>query len=480
MSINKKFTILTALIVLVISGSVLFFNTLRYNNHLEREVIDGLGHGIATAQEIFALKNQYTRTAAELFATDSALVAAIENGDELAVAARIGALRIRTNLTMYAVVDKNGIVLFEMNSHANVGDDTTERLVVQSALQEGAPSAGFYKGENRSIYVRSVIPVHGSEGGIAGAIVAGIRVDTDAMVDRLKYITGNEITFVVEDFRTATTLETLQQRRNTNSFVMNQTKTIMSAGYDEYYEYDYQRSILWLKHMPIYDAENELIALFITSRYYSDIRNEMVSFILEGVLVIGLILLLIIIVAIIVLRRVAEKSEESLNDALTGVYNRRYLEANLKKLFASLSRSDDRLLSLLMIDIDYFKKYNDKYGHPKGDECLKEVANILKSGAVRQDDFVARYGGEEFAIVLPHADEAGARVVAHKLIRKIREKKIPHKASEIADHVTISIGIACGRVEHTNNIEDFIDRADEALYNSKQTGRDKFSVARMT
>ena len=165
-------------------------------------------------------------------------------------------------------------------------------------------------------------------------------------------------------------------------------------------------------------------------------------------------------------------------DALTGIYNRRYFDENLKSIMKSMSRSGSRL-SLMMIDIDYFKKYNDTYGHSAGDKCLKTIAQVLSQSIMRAGDFIARYGGEEFAVVLPNVDENGACMVAEKLLENIRNCKIPHEKSDVASCVTISIGITSGPVQHRHREDDYIKRADEMLYKSKQNGRNRYNFANL-
>ena len=161
-------------------------------------------------------------------------------------------------------------------------------------------------------------------------------------------------------------------------------------------------------------------------------------------------------------------------DGLTGIYNRRYLDKVLDNLISS--RSGD-FLSFMMIDIDFFKKYNDTYGHNGGDECLKIVALTLKASLLRSSDFVARYGGEEFAVVMPNVDENGSRIIADRLLKAIRTLNIPHEKSEIASYVTISIGVTTSRVDRTLSGLDYIKRADEALYQAKKNGRNRYVYA---
>jgi len=160
-------------------------------------------------------------------------------------------------------------------------------------------------------------------------------------------------------------------------------------------------------------------------------------------------------------------------DALTGIHNRRFFDANMKRIISSLSRSGS-LLSLLMIDIDFFKRYNDTYGHVEGDKCLKIVAQTLSQSITRVDDFVARYGGEEFVLVLPNTDGHGARLIAEKLLENIRNCNIPHEQNDAANCLTISIGATTGKAAHTYSTDDFVRKADEMLYKSKQNGRNRY------
>jgi len=160
-------------------------------------------------------------------------------------------------------------------------------------------------------------------------------------------------------------------------------------------------------------------------------------------------------------------------DALTGIYNRRFMDDNFIRIIKSLSRSNG-VLSVMMLDIDFFKKYNDTYGHSMGDVCLKAVAKALSETA-RMDDCVIRYGGEEFVILLSNTDEAGAGIIAARLLNSVRSLRIPHRNSDIADYVTISIGATTVKVKHNHQYMEYIERADEALYISKDTGRDKYT-----
>lgn len=163
----------------------------------------------------------------------------------------------------------------------------------------------------------------------------------------------------------------------------------------------------------------------------------------------------------------------SLVDGLTGVANRRQFDEKLDTAIRYVDRNH-RGLSLLIIDIDFFKQFNDIYGHVKGDHALKRVATILSKGANRPLDFVARYGGEEFAIILLDASANEGLQVASKLGASIENANIAHAGSPFK-HLTVSIGVSHIDAEHTEHIsaKTFIEEADQCLYVAKDTGRNK-------
>ncbi|MBK5913357.1 diguanylate cyclase [Rhodocyclus purpureus] len=159
-------------------------------------------------------------------------------------------------------------------------------------------------------------------------------------------------------------------------------------------------------------------------------------------------------------------------DGLTDIPNRRALETTLSSEWARAQRSGG-LLSLLMIDIDMFKAYNDCCGHGLGDVCLRRVAHELRAGLLRCSDFVGRYGGEEFLAILPDCDAPGALLVGERLRRRVAELNIPHPQSQVADVVTISIGAASCRPRQQGVLSEFLSEADRALYAAKSRGRNR-------
>jgi len=167
-------------------------------------------------------------------------------------------------------------------------------------------------------------------------------------------------------------------------------------------------------------------------------------------------------------------------DVLTGIYNKRYLHDNIDRVLSSMGRQGD-LLSIIQIDIDFFKQYNDMYGHSAGDECLRLVAETLKSCLFRGQDFVARYGGEEFMAILPHTPEDGARLVADRMLEEVRRLKIPHGGSAIAGCVTVSIGLVTGERNAGGWApHDFFRRVEEAIFQAKNRGRNQYAYLGLT
>ncbi|MCE2570344.1 GGDEF domain-containing response regulator [Motilimonas eburnea] len=170
-----------------------------------------------------------------------------------------------------------------------------------------------------------------------------------------------------------------------------------------------------------------------------------------------------------------ELKQLTLSDGLTGIANRRYLDQSLP---AELNRAfrEQLPISILLIDVDHFKKFNDHHGHLEGDDCLKKIAQQLKSACRRGSDFACRYGGEEFCVLLPNTDVSGAIAVADNILNSMNTVKIPHHGIQPSGHVTVSIGINADPSREPINVNDFLAHADEALYQAKHAGRNRAVV----
>ncbi|GEM44608.1 diguanylate cyclase domain-containing protein [Deinococcus cellulosilyticus] len=167
-----------------------------------------------------------------------------------------------------------------------------------------------------------------------------------------------------------------------------------------------------------------------------------------------------------------ELQQSALTDALTGIFNRAAFDTYLQREWINhqIARQP---LSILLCDVDFFKQYNDLYGHLQGDDCLKRIARALDSSGRNRSDFTARYGGEEFVMVLSSTNAAGARIVAERLCAAVRQLEIPHQGSRVHPHVTVSIGVATVVPCSDLNPDQVVDWADQALYQAKQQGRNR-------
>jgi diguanylate cyclase (GGDEF)-like protein len=162
-------------------------------------------------------------------------------------------------------------------------------------------------------------------------------------------------------------------------------------------------------------------------------------------------------------------------DDLTQIANRRYFGSYLQQEWRRAVRGQ-HYISLIFIDVDHFKLYNDHYGHQAGDDCLKQVAQVFAQVTQRPADLAARYGGEEFVILLPDTEPEGAEHVAKDIQKALQQLHIPHAQSSVSSSVTCSMGIACMIPSQTADVEAFVTIADNAVYQAKNRGRNQIVV----
>lgn len=167
-----------------------------------------------------------------------------------------------------------------------------------------------------------------------------------------------------------------------------------------------------------------------------------------------------------------ELEEMSFKDGLTGVANRRRFDFIMDVEWGN-ARRNKQPMSLIMLDIDYFKQYNDHYGHLQGDSCLRQVASTLSKVATRTRDFLARFGGEEFVFILPETNAKSAMKIAERCKEMLAEAQIPHEESQVDQVLTASIGVSTIIPCHDDVMHAFIDTVDRRLYQAKQKGRDR-------
>lgn len=165
-------------------------------------------------------------------------------------------------------------------------------------------------------------------------------------------------------------------------------------------------------------------------------------------------------------------AREVMIDGLTQIANRRAFDQRLTNEWQRLARESSSL-SLLLCDVDFFKRYNDLYGHSTGDECLKSVARAIESCIRRPADLAARYGGEEFAVILPSTQKEGAIYIAEQICQAVNALHIPHEASYVRDYVSLSIGVSTIFPERQVDPKFLVEAADKGLYLAKNQGRDR-------
>ena len=176
------------------------------------------------------------------------------------------------------------------------------------------------------------------------------------------------------------------------------------------------------------------------------------------------------------LKQMNKKLENvSYTDSLTTLHNRRYFNLVYERELKQAKR-DKSYITFMMLDIDYFKQYNDTYGHIEGDEALKSVAKVLKDTLKRPNDYVFRLGGEEFGVLLTKTDESSSAKLARDICDSIRERQIEHSGSKVNKYLTISIGVVCCVADDALKDEILMSRADEMLYSAKDTGRDMYAI----
>lgn len=231
------------------------------------------------------------------------------------------------------------------------------------------------------------------------------------------------------------------------------------------------------------------LATVVYCLYFFSIPGKLFYYTSDNLYRMGIILLVVPIMILIVgsLKNSVDKRTKELEeanrrlnllstiDSLTGIPNRRFFDQSMIKEWRRAQR-DQQKLTVAMIDIDFFKYYNDTYGHQEGDNCLNQVAYAIAKEARRPGDLAARYGGEEFALILPNTDISGAVALCEAIRRSVQMLAIPHQASLVNPSVTVSIGVAT--VVPCENMSPchLIKLADQSLYKAKENGRDKVEV----
>jgi len=467
--------VLTVLMATVLVGS----NILRFSKYIDSNINLELQKMLsALCIEIDMMKSK-AHIASLLFSNDPAIKKAMESGNREELLSRSTQLLEEADIELCAIANASGTVLARPHSPEVHGDDITIMHSARLALA-GKPFPTVDCTLGGDIVTACGAPIYDNQGQLQGVVVVGFFINSDEFVDRQKDFANFEINVYREDLCIGTTLLNEDGTRAINTIAPEYISQAVLAGE----MFSGQVKILNREMMtlfaPIKDAAGKAIGMLFVGQNLSAKASAIRSFVITGISTTLLFLVISILIVLLVVRYVSTPIIKMLDkihyDALTGIFNRRFLDENLNRMIRSLSRSNG-MLSVMMIDIDFFKRYNDTYGHTMGDNCLKAVASALSQCLTRADDFVARYGGEEFVIILPNTNETGARSIANKLLETIQELGIPHGKSKASNYVTISIGVTSGIVNHLQSGEDYIQKADEMLYESKRNGRNKYTFS---
>jgi diguanylate cyclase (GGDEF)-like protein len=468
------------IIVAILAVSVtLVINIIQFSNYVNISIEDDLDRAmLEILNEIEILQDRAAHIASLYFSSNSEVIRLIETGDLDELMTHVLYLFNQTGVEFCAVTDNTGKILIKPDFPDYYGEYLLEMQSIRSAIS-GTPLTTVEGSKNVNMTACASAPIYNQQGQIIGAVVVGFRLDTEEFVEKHKRISGSEITIYRDDERVATTLllddRTSAIGTNAPAYVYEAVQTgNVFLGRTRILDQE-----VMAKFFPISSYEGNVIGMLFTGRFLAEKVDLVRGFVITGILVVLFLLGVSIPLVLFVSKRMAAPIDKRLDqiryDALTGVYSRRFFDENINAIMNSLSRSNGSI-SIMMIDIDHFKEYNDAYGHNEGDVCLKIIAEILSNGLARTDDFVARYGGDEFIIVLPFTDEVGAHGIADKLLENVQNRNIPHKNKGIADQVTISIGVSTGKVNFTQSIDDYVKRADEMLYKTKQNGRNQYTL----
>jgi diguanylate cyclase (GGDEF)-like protein len=477
MSIKLKILIPMIITAVLVAMAILISNIMLFSKFIDSSLNKELHKMVSVVRGEIEITESQSRVAALYFSSDREIMNAMESGNNNALLSRASQLYTETGVEILTVTDTSGRVLARAHAPEIYGDDVSVMHSIREA-QSGNTFTTIEYNMFKDMMACSGAPVLNDKGQLVGVIIAGFHLDTEKFVDRQRKITGCEISVYRRDVRVATTL---QNEDGTRAVGMNLPDNISSTVL-EGNSYSSQRKVLNKEmltvYTPIKNSYGEVIGILFTGYHLSEKTHAVWSFIKEESLItiifLGISSLFLLVLGKFFFSPIMKIIDKINYDASTGIYNRRYFDENLSQVMKSMSRSNDPL-SMMMIDVDFFKNYNDTYGHSKGDSCLKTVAKVLTQSLTRTGDFVARYGGDEFAVVMPNTGESGARSIADELLENVKNCNILHESSEIAPRVTISIGITTGKVDHTQTGDDYIRRADKMLYKSKQEGRNRYN-----
>ncbi|MCK5837039.1 MAG: diguanylate cyclase, partial [Desulfobacula sp.] len=371
------------------------------------------------------------------------------------------------------------------------GDDLTDvRYSIKQTNSQLKTFSGFEEGriKNGFRYVFPIISPTGHLGSVE------ISLNFKAIEQEMMRLFGKEYNFIISrtivdqkvfeseksnyklsDVSDDYMLETPEEINKTHSRINKLLKSQIASKLLEKSSFAVETANFEDKYivtfLPVANVEGQKVAYLISYDKDDTIKRYYFEFYLS--LFIGIMGLLVIYFLSKKLKSAYETiREQAILDGLTEIPNRRYFSERVSTEF-KLSQRSEKPLSVIMCDVDNFKAYNDTYGHGKGDQCLKKVAQTLQSSLKRPGDFCARYGGEEFVVLLPNTDLDGALNIAEKIRSNIEKMEISHEKSLPAKVVTLSLGVTTSKKDNFFSQEELVKQADMALYRSKELGRNQ-------
>lgn len=406
-------------------------------------------------------------------------------------------LNEKHNLTHFYIHKANKVNYLRIHNKEK-NTDFINRVTLKKASETLTTVSGIEFGISHNLTLRVVSPWI-IEGTLIGFIELGKEIDL--ITKEYTDFTHTDIIFTInKDKITKSDFEKWKSKSHRNRYYHSMTNyyiidsTISSIGEDlqdklntkedcenVYIENDNKK--YYVNSKDYYDIENNKVGKFFV---LTDVTEEY-SILFEAILKVTIIAFFLLSILIWyyfkyikrteykLKRAYSEIKEVSIHDGLTKLYNKQYYLEQIPKLMNKCSRFD-LYVSFILIDADYFKKYNDNYGHLKGDDILIHIANTLLDTFKRENDYCFRVGGEEFLVVTASADKESANYMADVLCKKIQDLNLKHEYSEVNDKLTVSIGVVTKKISHALEIDLLYESADKALYKAKQEGRNRVCI----
>jgi diguanylate cyclase (GGDEF)-like protein len=557
-SFKNKVILPVAAVLVALTSLLTVFTTVEFLSYSDTLTSEKIAANAKALRFYLNKCNSYSKVAAISTSDDKELAEAVKARDRREIIRILTPMLELYQVNFFTVTDEHGAILARTHEPDNFGDTIINQRNIRNAA-DGKITTHFEAGTRVKVSVRTGAPIYDEEGALVGIVSAGIRFDTDEVVDELKDIFLSDVSVFFGDTRITTTV-IIDGRRITG---MKMDPAVAKAVLEEKTEYSKNVDILGVKYktfyMPVLNESGEAFAAFFIGAPLAELKAASDTLVrnIIAISLLGLAVSIIIMYQIVssvsrpliqlsknvneiengnfnisidtkqsdevgnvsrslqklvhtvrelinginttisenqkgkaysidtkafrgayqtLAERIVELSDFSTKDKLTGLANRRTFDFRLNLEWNRAMR-DSTPLSLLILDVDRFKNFNDTYGHQQGDTVLQMVADTLTQSIKRGIDFVARWGGEEFVVLLPNTSTNGAMHVAEKIRARVEEAEIKCANSETPRKVTISIGVSTQTPATGSPIDNLISKADEALYSAKNAGRNRVCLS---